>query len=130
MKIYFPSKGNSSKNGRSERQQRARRELQSLKNKNDQLQKRNEALRKRLEREKKKTSKSSRVGLTTLTPNCKINALLQEHGFQSSEFPVNLRKQLVYADAISLEIAVANANSNTANKQAVPNIVSGKILKK
>ena len=70
------------------------------------------------------------MGLTTLTPNCKINALLQEHGFQSSEFPVNLRKQLVYADTISLEIAVANANSNTANKQAVPNIVSGKILKK
>ena len=56
--------------------------------------------------------------------------MLQEHGFQSSEFPVNLRKQLVYTDAISLEIAVANANSNTANKQAVPNIVSGKILKK
>ena len=38
--------------------------------------------------------------------------------------------KLVYADAISLEIAVANANSNTAYKQAVPNIVSGKILKK
>ena len=70
------------------------------------------------------------MDLTTLTPNSKTNALLQEHGFQPSEFPVNLRKQLVYADAISLEIAVVNANSNTAYKQAVPNIVSGKILKK
>ena len=56
--------------------------------------------------------------------------MLQEHGFQPSEFPVDLRKQLVYADAISLEIAVANANSNTAKKQVVRNIVSGKILKK
>ena len=81
-------------------------------------------------KEKKKTSKSSKVDLTTLTPNSKTNALLQEHGFQPSEFPVNLRKQLVYADAISLEIAVANANSNTAKKQVVRNIVSGKILKK
>ena len=70
------------------------------------------------------------MDLTTLTPNSKTNALLQEHGFQPSEFPVNLRKQLVYADAISLEIAVANANSNTAKKQVVRNIVSGKILKK
>ena len=70
------------------------------------------------------------MDLTTLTPNSKANALVQEHGFQPSEFPVNLRKQLVYADAISLEIAVANANSNTENKQAVPNTVSGKILKK
>ena len=34
---------------------------------------------------------------------------------------------MVYADAISLEIAVANANSNTANKQAVPNT---KVIKK
>ena len=81
-------------------------------------------------KEKKKTSKSLRVDLTTLTPNRKIFALLQEHGFQPSEFPVNLQKQLVYADDLSLEIAVANANSNTANKQAVPNIVSGKILMK
>ena len=81
-------------------------------------------------KEKKKTSKSLRVDLTTLIPNSKTNALLQEHGFKPSEFPVNLRKQLVYADAISLEIAVANANSNTANKKAVPNNVSGKILKK
>ena len=56
-------------------------------------------------------------------PNSKTNALLQEHGFQPSEFPVNLRKQLVYADATSFEIAIANANSNS-------NIVSGKILKK
>ena len=53
VKVSFPSKGNSSKKRRLERQQRARRELQSLKNKNDQLQKRNEALRKRFEREKK-----------------------------------------------------------------------------
>ena len=57
VKISFPSKGNSSKKRRLERQQRARRELQSLKNKNDQLQKRNEALRKRLEREKKRLQK-------------------------------------------------------------------------
>ena len=46
VKISFPSKGNSSKKRRLERQQQARQELQSLKNKNDQLQKRNEALRK------------------------------------------------------------------------------------
>ena len=57
------------------------------------------------------------------TPNSKTNALLQEHGLQPSEFPVNLRKQLVYVDARSFEIAVANANSNR-------NVVSGKILKK
>ena len=37
---------------------------------------------------------------------------------------------MVYADAISLEIAVANANSNNAKKQVVRNIVSRKILKK
>ena len=37
---------------------------------------------------------------------------------------------MVDADAISLEIAVANANSNTAKKQVLRNIVSGKILKK
>ena len=92
LKISFPSKDNSSKKRRLERQQRARPELQSLKNKNDQLQKRNEALRNQLQREKKKTSKSSRVDLTTLPPNSKTNALLQEHGFQPSEFPVNLRK--------------------------------------
>ena len=78
-------------------------------------------------KEKKKTSKSSKVDLTTLTPNSKTNALLQEHGFQPSEFPVNLRKQLFYANAISLEIAVGNDNSNTAKKQVVRNIVSGKI---
>ena len=70
------------------------------------------------------------MDLTTLRPNSKTNALLQEHGFHPSEFPVNLRKQLVYADAIPLEIAVANANSNTAKKQLVRNIVSWKILKK
>ena len=64
------------------------------------------------------------MDLTTLTPNSKTNA------FQPSEFPVNLRKQLVYADAISLEITVANANSNTAKKLVVRNIVSGKISKK
>ena len=56
VKIYFLSKGISSKK-RLERQQRARREPESLKNKNDQLQKRNEALRKRLEREKKRLQK-------------------------------------------------------------------------
>ena len=81
-------------------------------------------------KEKKKTLKSLRVDLTTLTPNSKTNALLKEHGFQPSEFPVDLRKQLVYADTISLEIAVTNANSNTAKKQVVRNIVSGKILQK
>ena len=81
-------------------------------------------------KEKKKTSKSLKVDLTTLIPNSKTSPLLQGHGFKPSEFPANLRKQLVYADAISLEIAVANANSNTENKQAVPNTVSGKILKK
>ena len=70
-------------------------------------------------KEKKKTSKGSRVDLTTQPPNSKTNALLQEHGFQPSEFPVNLRKQLVYADAISIEITVANANSNTAKKYFV-----------
>ena len=32
-------------------------------------------------KEKKKTSKSLRVDLTTLIPNSKTNALLQEHGF-------------------------------------------------
>ena len=79
---------------------------------------------------KKKTSKSSRVDLTTLTPNSKTNALLQEHGFHPSKFPVNLRKQLLYADAISLKIGRANANSNTAKKQVVCIIVSGKIVKK
>ena len=56
--------------------------------------------------------------------------MLQEHGFQPLELPADLRKQLVCADAIPLEIAVANANSNTAKKQVVRNIVSGKILKK
>ena len=81
-------------------------------------------------KEKKKTLKSSRVDLTTLTPNSKRNAILQEHGFQPSEFPVDLRKQLVYANAIFLEIAVANANSNTVKKQVVHNIVSGKISRK
>ena len=70
------------------------------------------------------------MDLTTPTPNSKKNALLQEHDFQPSEFPVNLRKQLVYADAISLEMATANTNSNTAKKQVVRNIVSRKILKK
>ena len=44
VKVSFPPKGNSSKKRILERQQRARRELQSLKNKKDQLQKRNEAL--------------------------------------------------------------------------------------
>ena len=78
-------------------------------------------------KEKKKTSKSSKVDLTTLTLNSKTNALLQEHGFQPSEFPVNLRNQLFYASAISLEIAVGNDNSNTGKKQVVRNIVSGKI---
>ena len=78
-------------------------------------------------KEKKKTSKSWKVDLTTLTPNSKTNALLQEHGFQPLEFPVNLRKQLFYANAISLEIAVGNDNSNTVKKQIVRNIVSGKI---
>ena len=53
MKTSFPPKGDSSKKRRLETQQRARRELQTLKNKRDQLQKCNEALRKRLEREKK-----------------------------------------------------------------------------
>ena len=124
MKVSFPLKGNSSKKRRLERQKRARRELQSLKNKNDQLQKRNEALRKRFEREKKKTSKRSKVDLTTLTPNSKTNTLLQEHGFRPSEFPVNLRKQLFYANAISLEIAVDNDNFNTAKKQVVRNLVT------
>ena len=70
------------------------------------------------------------MDLTTLTPNSKTNALLKEHGFQPSEFPVDLRKQLVYADTISLEITVTNANSNTAKKQVVRNIGSGKILQK
>ena len=57
VKISFPSKGSSSKKRRLERQQRACRELQSLKNKSGQLQRRNEALRKRLEREKKRLQK-------------------------------------------------------------------------
>ena len=57
VKTSFASKGNSSKKRRLERQQQARRELQSFKNKTDQLQKRNEALRKRLEREKKRLQK-------------------------------------------------------------------------
>ena len=57
VKISLPSKNNSSKTRRLERQQRACRELQSLKNKNDQLQKLNEALRKRLETEKKSLQK-------------------------------------------------------------------------
>ena len=70
------------------------------------------------------------MDLTKLTPNSKTNALLQENGFQPSEFPANLWKQLVYADAISLEIIVASANSNTAKKLVVRNIVSAKILKK
>ena len=64
------------------------------------------------------------MDLTTLTPNSKTNALLQEHGFQPLEFPVNLRKQLFYANAISLEIAVDNDNFNTAKKQVVRNIVT------
>ena len=76
VKISFPSKGNSSKKRRLERQQQACWEPPSLKNKSDQLQRRNEALRKRLEREKKKTSENSRVDLTTLTPNSKTNVLL------------------------------------------------------
>ena len=49
---------------------------------------------------------------------------------QTSGFPVDVWKQLVYADAISLKFAIANANSNTAKKHVVRIIVSGETLKK
>ena len=37
--------------------------------------------------------------------------MLKKHAFQPSEFPSNLRKQLIYADAISVVIAIAKAKT-------------------
>jgi len=54
VRMPFPAKGNSSRKGRLLKEQRNRREVKHLQNKNSQLQKRNATLRKRLQREQKK----------------------------------------------------------------------------
>ena len=73
-----------------------------------------------------------RHDLAILTLKTKTNTLLKNHGFQQSEFPSNLWKQVIYTDGISAEIANTNAstNVNIAKNQVTRNIVSSKILKK
>ena len=131
VKFAFPNKGSASKKRRELAQKRKQRELQKLRMNNSHLKQKNNALRKRLQRQKEKLTKQSEKARTPfhlLTPKSKLNSSLSKHGFDPAKFPKDLHKQLLYADALSTEIAVANAK--TSKKQSIRNIISGRILKK
>ena len=120
VSINFPKRGESSRKRRRQSDDKLYHKIAKLKNDKRKLELKCESLRKRMSRKEKLSS--------PLTPKRKTEKLLRTIGVKSSEAP-EIKKQLLFAEAISLEIMKAGKTKSN-KKESIRALVGGKILKK
>lgn len=120
VSIKFPKRGESSRKRKRRSDDKLYQKIAKLKEDKKRLERKCDSLRKKISRRKKPSS--------PLTPKTKTKKMLKAIRIRPNDAP-EISKQLLFAEAISLEIQEAGREKKN-KKENIRTMLSGKILKK
>ena len=120
VSINFPGRGESSRKRKRSSDDKLRYKIAKLSHEKRRLELKCDSLRKKVGRKMKSKNQ--------VTPNSKATKMLTAIGIDPEKAP-EIKKQLLFAEAVSLEIQCAGKEKKN-RKKSIRNILSGKILKK
>ena len=121
----FTKKGDSSRKRKRSRQNRIQAKIRKLGKEKEYLLRKNCALRVRVHRLKN----SSKVSTSEETPRKSVNKLLRRSGLTPKKVSDEIKKSLLFAEALSGEIRDSTAEKKNARK-SIRRLISGKIIRK